>query len=400
MDRQVRDLLDAVVGELPHRVTVEAVRRRVAGRRAAERVAAAAAVVLIAGIGVGGPAHAAAPRPAGTIALPAGVPHYYVEQGFNKSRGFKTVVRRTATGAVTATISCPRRQARDVIGNIVPAGHQTFFMACERVILRGTEYVVTGSRIYRFRITISGRVSGYSMVRGTVLNGFRTGGLAVTPDGSEVAVGVSTVTAPSVRFEIMVINTRTGKHAVWKNRPAVPGTIIFGVGDLSFARDGRELVFLSQRRCIRGKKAPHCKVSGGEEMLALSPAASGGLLAKGRVLLLQSKIMRLSTGYINDGVITPDGSALTLAIVNSQTSSQPANVTVVQFSAATGKRLRVLYRMRTGNGFSYRFFSADPSGRHLLLDAGPTGGAVNGWIDHGRLVRLKPAGDNVFFEVW
>jgi hypothetical protein len=72
----------------------------------------------------------------------------------------------------------------------------------------------------------------------------------------------------------------------------------------------------------------------------------------------------------------------------------------VQFSA-TGRQLRVVYRMRTGNGFLYRFFGSDPSGRHLLLNAGPTSGTVNGWIDHGRLIRLKPAdGSNVFYEVW
>ena len=56
--------------------------------------------------------------------------------------------------------------------------------------------------------------------------------------------------------------------------------------------------------------------------------------------------------------------------------------------------------MHTGNGFEYRCFSSDPSGRHFILDAGPTSGAINGWIDHRRLVRLKPAGDNVDFEVW
>jgi hypothetical protein len=36
----------------------------------------------------------------------------------------------------------------------------------------------------------------------------------------------------------------------------------------------------------------------------------------------------------------------------------------------------------------------------LLLDAGPGSGAVNSWIDHVRLIRLKPAGDNVFHEAW
>jgi len=53
-----------------------------------------------------------------------------------------------------------------------------------------------------------------------------------------------------------------------------------------------------------------------------------------------------------------------------------------------------------GSGPRLRSGSSDPSGRHFILDAGPTSGAVNGWIDHGRLVRLKPAGDNVDFEVW
>jgi hypothetical protein len=55
----------------------------------------------------------------------------------------------------------------------------------------------------------------------------------------------------------------------------------------------------------------------------------------------------------------------------------------------------------TGHGFSYQFFSADPSGRYLLLDAGPASGTVNGWIEDGRLVQLTPAdGTNVFYETW
>ena len=50
----------------------------------------------------------------------------------------------------------------------------------------------------------------------------------------------------------------------------------------------------------------------------------------------------------------------------------------------------------------FRFFGADPSVRFLLLNVGPASGtSVNGWIDHGRLVRLTPAdGSNVFYEAW
>ena len=50
MDRHLHDLLDAAVGEPPHRVTAEAVRRRVIKRRVVECVAGAAAVAVIAAI--------------------------------------------------------------------------------------------------------------------------------------------------------------------------------------------------------------------------------------------------------------------------------------------------------------------------------------------------------------
>ena len=62
MDRHLRDLLQAAVGEPPHRVTAAAVRRRVIRRRVVEFTAAAAAVAVIAviipvGIGALGRAH-------------------------------------------------------------------------------------------------------------------------------------------------------------------------------------------------------------------------------------------------------------------------------------------------------------------------------------------------------
>jgi hypothetical protein len=76
MDRQLHDLLQAAVGEPPHRVDVEAVRRRVIRRRVVEVSAAAAAVAVIAaiipmGIGALGHAHGtpnSGPAAAGIVA--------------------------------------------------------------------------------------------------------------------------------------------------------------------------------------------------------------------------------------------------------------------------------------------------------------------------------------------
>lgn len=54
MDRHLRDLLDAAVGEPPHQVTAAAVHRRVIRRRVGEAVAGAVAVVVIAVIALAG----------------------------------------------------------------------------------------------------------------------------------------------------------------------------------------------------------------------------------------------------------------------------------------------------------------------------------------------------------
>src|SRR5262249_7619101 len=158
---------------------------------------------------------------------------------------------------------------------------------------------------------------------------------------------------------ILVINTHTGARAVWLSGTAAPGTVSYGIGDMSLTSSGRELVFLGLPRCVKDARHQHCP-GAQEEVLALSPAARGGSLTSARVLVRQSQTGPTATGYLNDAVITPDGSEVTLAVVGDN------NVSVVQASAATGKKLRVLYRMRTGDGFLYRFFSADPTGRYLL----------------------------------
>ena len=50
MDRQLRDLLEAAVGEPPRKISIETVRRRVARRRTVEYASGAAAVAIIAAL--------------------------------------------------------------------------------------------------------------------------------------------------------------------------------------------------------------------------------------------------------------------------------------------------------------------------------------------------------------
>ena len=397
MDPQLRDLLQTAVGDPPRRVTIEAVRRGVARRRRTEWATGTAAVVLLAGLGIVLPGHLFAPRGStGGVSSSAatGAPRYYVQTIINQQPPGVTVVRATATGKVTDTVRCPWPKSQIVDEGVAPADGSTFFLACQRSRRAGPQFVVTGTRIYQFQLTGLGRIQGYSLVPGGNLGPVSTFRMAATPDGTQLAIPITQGKAPP---SVLVLNTRTGAHAVWRN---IPGTAQFGPGDLSWARHGRELAFRVTVTCPPGG-AGQC-VSG-QQWRVLRHPASGGQLASSKLLVLKSQFTGHALGYINDSMITPDGSALIVVALHSPRGpSTPGNIDVVKVDPATGHPIRVLLHLNTGNGVSYEFFSSDPSGRFMILDAGPPQGAnPNGWIDHGRLALLTPAnGRNVVYEAW
>jgi hypothetical protein len=345
-------------------------------RRLARAGAAAGAVIGLLSLAApaGAAAHGAAP--------PAGVPRYYVEQSIATGAA---VVRATSSGAVTGKLACPRGER--TLQTFAAADHQTFFLACRAV--SGT------TAILRVQLTAAGRAGAYSAVPGARITQ-PIGRLAVSASGAELAVSVFPGDS-AARGEIVVINTRTGKRAVWRDGPAGPGMVRLGIADLSLTASGQELMVYGVPRCLRGQAGHVCRANGGEGRV-VSPAAKGGSLSTSRLVLRQAALTSLSQGYINDAVLTANGRSILAAVVFG--AAPGSSVSVVQASAATGRRQRVLYRLGTGSGFEYAFVTPDPSSRWLLFDAGPTTGTVNGWIDHGRLVRLRPAGDEVGYGAW
>jgi hypothetical protein len=390
MDAQLRDLLDAAVGEPPRRVTAEAVRRRVVRRRVTEAVTGAACLAVMAGLGVAVAGQVLGPGTGGGSALQSHPPAYYVQQTAGPAG--KIVVRATRTGAVTGTVHCPWPDAQVPPQAIASAGNKSFFIVCERTVTQGRRYIVTGSRVYRFQLTKAGRISGYSPVPGGMLGPRRVGGISAAPGGGQLAVASVPGSAPAVAQspdDIYVINTESGSRAVWHGGRKIPAA-----GELAFTNRGLALAFITDVPCGQAGKSK-CR-----ELREVAPPAAGGRLSNSR-LILRFPTLALSPGdYINDVVLSPDGSTLIAADVYSAGRGSDA-VKLIKFSVATGKRLGVIYQVHTGNGFFYRFFGSDPTRRYLLFDAGPTSATVNGWIDHGRLVRLKPAdGSNLFWETW
>jgi hypothetical protein len=416
MEQQLRDLLIAEAGDPPHRVTVEAVRRRAVRRWAVQAGAAGLAVVLAVGLGAAvsaGVLHIGASP--GSTGQHAGPPRYYVSEYYDpKVRKLVTAVRSRITGRVTAMINPPRPGANCGQGNVgvAAADDQTFFMTCEIARWGPGKFgprskpLSVATYIYRFRVTSSGRVTGYSLVRGGVLKGMFADNIAATPNGAELAVEVTriagTIYTNTLPGGIFVINTRTGSRALWKAGPDVPGTLQYaGATDISFTGDGGELVLL-EARCHRQGHRVNCNGHADMQVRAYSPARRGGSLEGGRVLLDDSAFKPRGT-YLSDAFITPDGSAVAAALVDCPPHGA-CTLTVARIPLSTGGRQRVLYQAQSGSrnaGIFFRFFSADPSRRYFILDAARGSARVNGWIDHGKLVPLAPADGNApAYEAW
>jgi hypothetical protein len=255
----------------------------------------------------------------------------------------------------------------------------------------------TEARIYGFRVTKAGQVGGYALIPGGKLGAVSVGQMAVSSSGSELAVIVSppgTGPATTPRSTIVVINTRTGAHATWRNAHTPERFRIF---DVSFAHDGRELVFLGTGTCVPGHYRVVCLPD--QRILVVRPAAGGGLLNSGRMLLRRTR-GGTPRRLITDAAISADGSTLTIVTTSIPPKPQPSTVTVSQVRVGTGKR-RIIYQIHGSSGQDpEHFFSSDAAGRHFLINAGPFPDPVDGWIHHGRLVILKPPGIKVFYEAW
>jgi hypothetical protein len=400
---ELRDLLEAAVGVPPRHVDLAAVRRRVRRRRTAESGAAVMAFALAAVLGmtvfarVSAPA--AAPAPLSSAAVHAGEPAHYVQQMVLQKPPVVTHVRATASGKVTATVRCPWRGATIPLDGIAPAGHGVFFVACEqgKYPVQTLSPNVTSSRLYRFRVTAAGKVTDFSLVQGGILGRFSASGVAVTPGGTEAAVALAAPQSSSdASYGVLVINTRTGARALWRMGTSASKMVLSGVGDLSLTSNGRELAFLASAKCPAGTSTGCTK---GRQLRAVSPALAGGELASSRLVFRPAELRGLSSGYVNDVLLSPGGSALTVGVIHS--GAQDTTVSVVQVSASTGRQLRVLYRVDTGTGMSYEFMSMDPAGRYVMINTGSSAEPHNGWIHRGRLVALSPYdGRNVYYQTW
>jgi len=395
-------------------IHIETIRRGVRRRRRAASAAAVAAVLLISGVGVALAAQrngqVQGPPTPGTGSHSAGpahasrMPHFYIVRT-STSKGEFTTVRATATGAAKARVRCPVGAANAAPWPVAPAARQTFFLICQVGAGRDPSAKVSESRVYRFQVTSAGGVAGYVPVRGGTLAGLKVQAISATPDGSKIAVmvypGSERNFSPATPINIIVINTQTGARATWHAARPVPGKTVYWPQQISLTADGRRVAFLTTPQCFHAKNGPRCAMAGGQQVRVIDHPATGGELNGTRVLAQLSSSLNLTAASVMNAVISPDGSTLTLSIVgNLAGRAQPDTVSVLRIPAAGRGKHRLVFRMVTGNGYQYTYFSADPSVRHFLLGSGPLSHMTQGRIDDGKLIPLKPAAFTVISAVW
>lgn len=357
-------------------------------------LAAAAAIVLVAALslllpGRTGHAPPTAPRPA---AMPRYFVLYRAMPGGNGPHPGDAVleVRDTATGRIHDTFDLTQKSG---VHGAVPsslaaaADHRTFFV--QYGLWDRKTHLTAGARIYRFQITGSGHIVGFTSITSVPAGTRLPTAMAVSPDGSKLALADNYQLS---RPEVMVVNLATGAVTRW--RGGLPGQqYANAIVQLSWAGDGHTLAFL-YRHSMSAPTAPSAGYSQWTtEFRTLDADTPGGSLTAGRLILHWAPSVSRVPGQ---AVISPDGRSITVALQQGpiyKYSGMPANVEVQQISIRNGRQLRVLYVGPAGNSTS-PFLRGDGAGHWLL-----TANWKLGWISGGRMHDLPPGQDGTVADV-
>jgi hypothetical protein len=374
---------------------------------AAVAVVAVVAAALALASGPSRSGSRAAVMPGSVPSYSGSVPPYYValdvtgngdccRSGLPYSPVTTAVVRATATGTALATITPPRPYGT-FIGVTAAADDRTFVLAAVQLTpLPYTEAPSAG--FFLLRIDPANPVPS-ARARLTPLpitvrpQGAGVSGLALSPDGSKLAIAEALLGAPPA---LHVVILATGAERVWA---ATTGGPTFGPGTtgepLSWAQDERTLAF----------------VSAGTQVRLLNTAAAGSSLLASSRLVVSAPEGDLSP-YWQQVMITGDGQTIT-AVIEIVAEGKNGHVTsvrqeLVTFSAQTGQLLHVLNRIPVYGNYNYeQVLWASPTGQALIVSGTQPGttvgslgtGATAGVLSHGHFTPI-PWSDRTFAAAW
>lgn len=369
-----------------------ALARRTRRAWVAPLTAAAAVVMVVAGsvaagslLGRSGNGHASNSGTVTQDSAFAGVPAYYVAV----ESPSLTVVRATATGATLARIPT-RTPFAGVAG---AADDRTFVLDAQRQVMGPAVTWPDQPQFYLLRLTAAGHEQSFTRLSIPALpKGVAVTGLALSPDGSKLAVEMGTERnyTPGL-LEIRVYTLATGAFRTWSTHgsrdPVDPGGFtgsgVDGSETISWAADARTLAFDWGTTSYIGVR------------LLDTAAAGGDLIVDSRIAVIEMDLTSQGMGpqpaasndyvspCVTDGIISPDGSAL----VCGYTTNMGGRKTItgfIRYSTRTGKQTAMLgvYEFNGQAPGDISLYWVNSTGRILigatLTPAGIQVGVING----------------------
>lgn len=355
--------------------------RGTGGFRVLAAIAAAASVLAAIGLVVAARSVFSPAPPFSNVGTATSPPPYYVEIDPND----RIIVQSTATGRRTDIVTPPRwvhGTSNGDAGLTVSTDGRTFVAACNDLDALETN-------LFRFTLTGSGQVAGFSRMRTGRLPGLTETSLAISPDGTQIALaGIPDRSRLSYGPpRLAVVNLTTGRVRTWHGLARTDE--VDSIEDPAWVTN-ESLRFLVAT-CGGYRDAPDnaaCAYSGpvGREWTVSVPPGPGPL-GVGRVLLaLPGATVQALSG--------PGGSSVTaLELLRS------GGIRVAQYAVPTGRLMQILYQGR-GNWKSndaYAGLAVDRSGKYLLINEDL--GGFFGWIGDGRFHKLPIHGLYGFDEI-
>jgi hypothetical protein len=349
-------------------------RRRKAG--VSGWLAPVAAVIAVIAVIVGVQVIFRAARPGPQPAATGTMPQFYVSvlpQG-------TAVVAQSATGAVISRVVIPGARIERITG---APDDRTFVLSAFSGSGAGEV-----TKFYAFHLTAGGRPGPLKVLSLSVRAGpagYDVSSIALSPDARSLAVAVVPAslegTRPTAahRSRIEIATLGTGAVRTWA---AASET---NISDLSWADRGR-LGYRSD------------DLRGVPRSLAVVRVNLLDVTRPGTELVTSGTEVTLHTGGapVDSALFTAGGSTV---IAWTGPVSGTSGEILAAYSAQTGHRQRVLYRGPGHGNFVVEgdLLSADPSGRHLLMNVQTvrsSGPLVFGRLDNGRFTKLPgPAGE-------
>jgi len=245
--------------------------------------------------------------------------------------------------------------------------------------------------LFRFTLTSAGRVASFSRIRTGRLPGFTEPSLAISPDGTQLALaGIPDLDQsidPSGPPRLVVVNMRTGLARTWHGLAGTGSTDL--IEDPVWMTDGSLRFVVATCRYRDPPYNGACAYSGptGREW-AVDVPEDDAPLGSGRVLV------RLPGATVQAQSSGSGDSVTSLAVLDY------GGIQVARYDVRQGHLLKILYR-REGSRKSDAVFAAglaaDGSGSYLLINENL--GSFFGWIGDGRFHKLQIHGLYGFDEI-